>query len=307
MTGAVNEDAIAFLDYIGSIKRTDVSAERVQGFLSEEDFNGVTVELLVEVGSYICVAANLFPGSTKRWNRNQAILGGHLVRLYKLIAALLDQICQHRREVTFIIARLAFECIVNVRYLIKLADDPAVFDSYVAYSLRHEKRLHDRIGDDIKAAGGAELPVHRRMLNSIAKAVAVSGSRLDDLSPSLPRNWANKNLLERARAIGLDETYIGTFGGPSSSVHGNWGDLLEFQLETNHEDRTFRPSLEWRSPRPQIATGVAYLAVSVARDYFRMISDEPVQLLDEKLDGLTDRIRQAAQAHEAFLIKSSAL
>src|SRR3981081_3128103 len=155
-------------------------------FASEEDFNGVTVELLIEVGLYVCVAANLFPGTTRRWNRNQAILGGHLVRLYKLISALLDQICQHRREITFIIARLAFECIVNLRYLVKFADDAGVFDSYVAYSLRQEKRLHDKINNEIVKNGGARSPVQTRMLNSIAKAVKASGVRIEDLSRSRP-------------------------------------------------------------------------------------------------------------------------
>src|SRR5712671_4075241 len=84
-----------------------------------------------------------------------------------LISALLDQICQHRREITFIIARLAFECIVNLRYLVKFADDAGVCDSYVAYSLRQEKRLHDRINNEIVKNGGARSPVQTRMLNSI--------------------------------------------------------------------------------------------------------------------------------------------
>lgn len=303
----MSENAIAFLNQIDSIKSTDVSSERTDAFESEEDFNGVTVELLIEVGSYICVAANLYPAETRRWDRNQAILGGHLVRLYKLISSLLDQICQHRREITFIIARLAFECIVNLRYLIKFASDPAVFDSYVAYSLRHEKRLHDKIEKDISANGNTKLPVHTRMLNSIAKAVAASGVRMEDLSPSRPKNWADKNLSERAQAVGLDEGYVGTFGGPSASVHGDWGDLLQFQLETNHEDRTFKPNLKWSYPRPQIGTGIAFLAVQAARDYFDLIGDGPLELLTEKFDALSDRIRQAAAAHEAFLINSGAL
>jgi hypothetical protein len=105
----------------------------------------------------------------------------------------------------------------------------------------------------------------------------------------------------------LDDGYLGTFGGPSSSVHGNWGDLLEFQLDTNHEDGTFKPSFDWRNPRPQIATGVAFLAVEAARDYFNLIGDVPLAFLNEKFDALSDRIRQAAQAHESFLIKSRAL
>src|SRR5437899_902734 len=137
-----DENAVAFLRQLDAIKAADVGHERLHSFESEEDFNGLSVELLIEVGSYICVAANLYPRTARRWHRNESVLGGHVVRLYKLISALLDQICQHRREITFIIARLAFECIVNLRYLVKFADDAGVCDSYVAYSLRQEKRLH---------------------------------------------------------------------------------------------------------------------------------------------------------------------
>jgi hypothetical protein len=199
MSDGANQNAIAFLAQIDSIKRADVSPARLETFTSEEDFNGLSVELLIEVGSYICVAGNLFPSANHFWNRNQAILGGHLVRLYKLISALLDQICQHRREITFIIARLAFECIVNLRYLIKFADDSTVFDSYVAYSLRQEKRLHDKIHEHINANGGEILPVQDRMVDSITKAVKASGLRLDALSVSRPKNWADKNIFERAK------------------------------------------------------------------------------------------------------------
>lgn len=301
-----DESARAFIEQIDSIKIADVSAERLEAFTCEDDFNGLTVELLIEVGCFICVAGNLMPAATGRWTRNQAVLGGHLVRLYKLISALLDQICQHRQEIIYVLARLAFECIVNLRYLIKFADDPKVFDSFVTYSLRQEKKLHDRIQNDIQL-GGKVLPVHTRMLNSIAKAVKASGARIEELSSSHPRNWANKNLFERAQAIGLDESYIGTFGGPSSSVHGNWGDLLTFQLQTNHSEGTFTPHFEWWNPRPQIATGVAFLAVAAARDYFNFMGEGPVEFMDERFDELSDRIRAAAKAHESFLIKSRAL
>src|SRR4051812_29047199 len=203
------ENASAFLAQLDDIKPTDVSAGRTKEFTSEEDFNGLSVELLIEVGSYVCVAGNLLPADSHGWDRNQAILGGHLVRLYKLISALLDQICQHRREITFIIARLAFECIVNIRFLIKFGDE-ATYDSYVRHSLRQEKRLYDRISKEIEGRRGGKLPVEERMLRSIGKAVKASGLSIEDLSPSRPKYWVDKNLYERAEAVGLGTTYIGT-------------------------------------------------------------------------------------------------
>jgi Family of unknown function (DUF5677) len=296
------ENAKAFLEQIDSIKPTDVSLARTDGFTSEDDFNGLAVELLIEVGSLICVAGNLMPANTRRWDRNQAVLGGHLVRLYKLICALLDQICQRRREITFIIARLAFECIVNIRFLIKFGD-AATYDSYVRYSLRQEKRLYERISKESEGRHGEKMPVEERMLASIDRTVKASGLSIEDLSPSRPKDWADKNLYERADAIGLGGTYIGTFGGPSSSVHGNWTDLLEFQLETHHNEGNFSPEFEWHNPRPQIGQTVALLAVDAAREYFAYVGGGPIQFMEDTFANLSNRIREAARAHEAFLNK----
>jgi hypothetical protein len=300
-----DENIDAFLDAFDSIQTTDVSPSRTDAFKSEDDFNALSVELLIEAGSFICVAANLLPQG-RRWSRNEAILGGHIVRLYKLISALLDQTCQRRREMTFIVGRLAFECIVNLRFLLKYADDASVFDSYVAYSMRNERRLQDNIEERISGRDGEVLPVESRMLSSIAKVAKASGLRMEDVSASRPREWADKNIFERAEAVGLGEAYLGAFRGPSGSVHGSWMDLLEFQLETNHDEGTFAPSFEWRNPRPQIAQTIAYLAVKAVRDYFNHLGEGPLGFIDERFDRLSSRILQAARAHEAYLVRSSA-
>jgi hypothetical protein len=296
------DNAESFLKMFDSIKPVDVSAARTDAFKSEDDFNGLAVDLLIEVGSFICVAGNMLPAKTRRWDRNQAILGGHMVRLYKLIGALLDQICQHRREITFILARLAFECIVNIRFLIKFGD-AATYDSYVRYSLKQEKRLYERINTEIEKRGGEKLPVEERMLGSIDKKTKASGHAIGDLSSSRPKNWADKNLYERADAVGLGGTYVGTFGGPSSSVHGDWGDMLEFQLDTHHDDGNFSPNFEWCNPRPQIGQTVAFLAVEAAREYFAFVGEGQIDFIEEKFDDLLNRIRQSMHAHEAFLNK----
>jgi hypothetical protein len=49
--------------------------------------------------------------------RDQATVGGNMVRLYKLLSAFLDQNVQKRFETNTIISRLAFETIVNAQYL----------------------------------------------------------------------------------------------------------------------------------------------------------------------------------------------
>jgi hypothetical protein len=44
------------------------------------------------------------------------------------------------------------------------------------------------------------------MLNSIAKAVKASGARIEDLSPSRPKNWADKNRFERKPSVWMIAT-----------------------------------------------------------------------------------------------------
>ncbi len=92
------------------IERKEIDLDEIRQFSSEDDFIGVSVDLLIEAGSYICIVGNIYPYDTKTWDSSQAVIGGHLVRLYKLVSAMLDQTCQHRREIAFMFSRMAFVC-----------------------------------------------------------------------------------------------------------------------------------------------------------------------------------------------------
>lgn len=278
-----------------AVKSVEVDPSVVRGFKSEHEYIGLGVDLLIEAGSYVCIAGNIVPPAGK-WNRHEAVLVGHLVRLYKLISALLDQTCQHRRETSFIFARLAVECIVNSMFLIK-NDRPEVVQSYIEHSMRHEKRLRDRIRANIAARGGEVWPIEKRMLASIERSAKESGVDLDRIDP--PKNWAGKNLFEKAQDVGLEEAYLGAFAGPSHSVHGNWQDLLEYHLEA--EDDGFSPDFEWHAPRPQSLTTVAHLTVITLREFFSEIIGPAGNAVAEKLPDLYERIQRLAHLHEEFL------
>lgn len=284
---------------LDDIETVPISREKLALLTSEEDFTGLAVELLIETGSFTCVAASILPGDTKCWNRDQAIVGGNVVRLFKLISAILDQTCQHRRETTFIFTRLAFETIVNITYLIEHAS-PKLFDSYVRYSLRHEKKLRDRIRKNLKDRGGEELPIERRMLESIARTEKKSEVSLNDITSSTPKNWGGKNVFERAQEVGLDHAYLAAFGGGSHNVHGNWMDLVEYHLQ--EKDHGFGPQLEWQYPRPQNLYVIASLSVVTIGKYFRYVGGEELaKLVEAKLNYLEERIKQTDAAHEKYV------
>lgn len=286
-------------DGILDIKHVRVDVHVLREFKDEEEFNGLGVDLLIEVGSYTCLVACLLPSDTKCWNRNQAVLGGLLVRLYKLLSALLDQTCQHRRETSFVFARLAFECIINIQYFIAKSSEE-VYEAYIFYSLRHERRLRDKIIENIERRRGESLPIERRMLASIERSAKASGVSLDDVNPARWKKWSDNNVFERADSIGLGEAYLGMFGGPSHTVHGNWQDLLEYHLE--ELDAGFGPELEWHNPRPQLLFAIGIATVDMLKNYLVHFAKEDAGKIILELDDLLERIALSNDEHEQFII-----
>ena len=116
------------------IDRVTVEPTAIAAYSREWDFMILASELLREATSYVCVAACTL-GTAPAWTRDQAAVGGNMVRLSKLLSAFLDQIVQKRNETGTIISRLAFETIVNVRYLIANFS-PEVINSFIRHSLR---------------------------------------------------------------------------------------------------------------------------------------------------------------------------
>jgi hypothetical protein len=283
------------------IKCCTIDKSVIRKFESEDEFMTLTVGLMIEVGQYVCLASCILPGDRKAWSLKEAILGGHLVRLYKLISAVLDQTCQRRRETTVVFGRMAFECIINLKFLLKNASTK-LFESYIHYSLKHEKKLRAAILKNIKARGGETLLIEQRMLNSIDKSFKKSKTSPDQINSKYLKNWGGKNLFDKARDVGLEEAYLAAIGGPSHSVHGNWQELLEYNLKENESG--FVPSLEWHTPRPQLPNALSLLAVNVTIEYLnylRYLSPQKIEDIIEKLEDLGGRIILFDQLHEEFL------
>lgn len=280
------------------IKRVEVSPKELAEFTDEEEFTGLSVDLMIEQGSWTCLAASLLPGDTRKWDRDQAILGGLLVRSYKLSSALLDQTCQHRRETTFVLGRLAVECMINIQYLVS-KDSKEIYQAYVVDSLRHEKKLMDVIRTNIEGRGGDVLPIEARMLGSINKSFRKSGIRPEEVTKEAAKPWKDVNLYERANAVGLGQAYLGLFGGPSHNVHGSWQDLLEYHL--HHDGEGFTPELEWHRPRPQMLFALATIGVTTLQMYLQHFAGDSADAVVRTLEDLRYRIQVADHAHEAFL------
>lgn len=285
------------------IELTAIKPEEIKQFSSEADFIGLSVDLMIETGSYICVVGNLMPNKTRAWDSDQAVLGGHLVRLYKLISAMLDQTCQMRREISFVFARLAFECIINLRFLLKNYGQDVLL-TFKSYSLKHEKKLMNKIEENIKNRNGDILPIENRMIDSISRSFKVSGVKPEDIKPKELKNWGGKNIYEKADDVGLSEAYLAAFGGPSHNVHGNWQDLLEYHLEDT-ENGHFKPDFDWHQPRPQYLNVVAVHSIEALKEYISFLKIDEVSDINDKIKKLQKRVLLLDSLHEEWLAKNA--
>lgn len=299
MSNAADDEDHPVLNAFNDIEKPLVNKEDIAEFADEDDFNRLAVSLLIEAGCYVCIAANTL-GEHEKWDRDTAAIGGNMVRLYKMISGLLDQTAQRRRDTSFIFARLVFETVVTIRYIIKHFS-PHLVASYVKNSFKHEAKLRRKMEQNIAARGGKILPIEDRMMKSIDRAFASAGLGPSDLNGYKERNWGGRNLYEKADDLGMGDAYLGAFSGPSQAVHGAWGDISSHCLQTDG-DELFSPNIEWGYPRPQLLTASANLSLFAVGDYFGFVGGPDLQeAVHEHLSDLATRLNAFDEAHEGYL------
>ncbi len=298
-----NNDEPVGLDEVKP-EKVKVDAEEVKRFTSEGQFMSLAIELLKEVAITTSILGCTIPfdlqGKRRKWNRNEAILVGHMIRLAKLQSGFLDQVCQNRREIADILFRPLMETLINLRFLLA-QNDSKVFDEYVEYSLRTEKKLLQEIDANI-AKRGSELPIEVRMKKSILRAFGTSGMKPEVVKEKNTKSWGG-SIYQRAKAFNTDEidAYLSLISMPTHATHGNWQELITLHLE--YEQGGFMPKPEWNSYRPQGLFAVALFSAGVNLIYLsKMIPDyhEKKEIADSLKDMIA-RIRLADELHESYL------
>ena len=282
--------------------KTEVNVEKIKKFHSENQFMPLSLELFKEVGIITSILSCTYrldsSNQPRKFNRNEAILGGLMVRINKLQIALLDQICQKRMEIAHILFRCLSESIINLMYLLKRQND-TLFDEFIEYSLREEKRLLNYINENIRSRG-YELPIEKRMKESIKRAFDISGFSSKQVDETKWKPWGEK-IYERAKNIGMEKEYLPIFGLPSHSVHGNWQDLITYHL--HYKDGKFLADTNWGHPRPHILFVAALFSAEINKLYLdELIPDclDKHKIID-LLNDLIERVRIAVALHEQYL------
>jgi hypothetical protein len=288
-------------ELLSSIERVPVDRDALASTEDSHEHRAVAHGLLRETAQLVALAAGIIVGERPAWTRNEAILGGHLVRMAKLLRWVLEEIGRDRQDLLFMALRATGECIINFRYLLRHGSDE-LFDSYVHESLQSDFQLEDLINRNVAARGGETIPIERRMLASIERDRRTAGVTREAIPTKRIRNLGGKNVFERARDLGAESMYYPVFAGPSRMVHGGWKDLTMHHLDAS-DDGTFVPRMEGRTPSIQPLYALGVLTSEALEEYVHEVSHPELAPVMKRVHEVFDRLVIADALHEEFLVR----
>lgn len=289
------------MDELKDLKPTYRNCE-IASFDNENDFMDTYVELLKQSMEllYRIVGFKYFDidDSPKVINKEDAVLGGNLIRLIKLNTSFLQNICEGKLEICYIINRCIAETTVNIKYIL-IEGEERVKRNYIKNSLITEKELWEVILFNVKDRGGDKLPIEQRMQQSIQNSFDNSDFDIDEVKRS--SKW--KSIKSRADAVAVEMFYSVFYGISSHSSHGNWQDILFNNLEK--VDNGFKLNLKWQRLRPQIIDGsiIFNLGIVSLFNNKELKDDNNYDVLKEKHEALFEYHNYLRENHEKWLNK----
>jgi len=276
------------------------SKQEIKNFKNEFIFTEAFVELLKQTITllYLIVDEKYCDenGDPKKITKNEAIIGGNLTRIIKLNTSLLQNICDRKLEICYILHRCLLETSINIQYMLLEGEDN-VLRNYIKYSLITEKGLWNTIKDNIKERGGDILDIEVRMNKSIEKSFDSSDFDLNDINRS--SKW--KSLSKRSDIVGGEMLYNVLYGISSHSIHGNWQDILFNNLEK--VEGGFKLNLEWNEPKPQIMETSILFNLIIVKLFVEKEFTEKKELFLHKVKLLLNYFENLRNEHEKFIGK----
>jgi len=274
------------------------SKNELAKFENEFDFMNAYVEFLKQTITIlnIIVQTVYFDKEKKpiKLSRNEAIIAGNLSRLIKLNTSFLQNVCEHKFEISSIVSRSLAETGINLLYMIQEGEEN-VLRNYVKHSLITEKKLLDIIKSNIEARGGETWNIEKRMESSINKTFEKSDFDLDEVNRS--SKW--KSIAQRAESV-VGEMFYGVYYGINShTVHGNWQDLYFNHLH-RHEDG-FTINLEWNSAKPQVFESNIIFNLLITKSFVTKEKFENITEYTKTIDLFNEYLSDLIRYHEAFL------
>jgi hypothetical protein len=274
--------------------------DQIKDFKSNGEFMDASVELLKQTIELIYFVVGLKycdeNGQPVTISKDDAVVAGNLVRLIKLNTSFLQNICEGKLEIGSLLNRCIAETQINVKYML-IEGEERVRRNYIKYSLITEKELWNTICDNISKRNGDVLPIEDRMQISIKNSFDKSDFDLDEVKHS--SKW--KSVASRAELVAGDIFYDIFYGISSHSVHGNWQDILIYNLEKTEDG--FKIKLDWHDSKPQIIDGPIILNLDIVDIFLdkELKTYSNFDILKGKIQLLNDYQIKLTDYHEKYL------
>ena len=275
--------ALAALD----LPRLSESAESLRAASKDRSpFDVTGWELIARAGmtgeKVIAATGRLPNGSYRALSLDEALNGGLLVRLTKLLRALFDA-TQSDSEAHQILARCVGETAVNLRWLLSVGK-PKHYKRYRAEAfvalLRIAEQVDEDAGDPVLRGAGD------RVTDILARELRDAGLDKADV-PRRTGQWAGtlRQRFEQLEETGLYDAFFATH---SDYVHGSWHELRTFHLQS--VEGGYALDLTYGGLTPSAMYETARLVLQAVDNY---VDRMPVAGLD--LEALRDVIQGTIQ------------
>jgi hypothetical protein len=269
-----------------------------------KSYTKVAFELYKETASVSVFVSHLFESYGDKngyLERNQALCAGLIIRIAKLMKSvlnlLIDRVSEHG-ETIITINRCIIESAVKLKFFCEKATEQD-FDNFVKSSLKPEKEAYQNIKDKIQERG-EELPIEKRMLDSIERTFKRSGYSIDDLN----QISGFKNYKDILIDLGMESAYPFIQGIGSHSIHGDWVEILLHNIKD--VEGGFVPKPESLAPNSKVICPINELILnsitSYLHKYFSHHSDV-VSIISARIDDLRERNLRVDKLHEDSLNK----
>jgi hypothetical protein len=276
------------------------SKKEIENFENENSFMDGYVELLKQTIEllYLIVGKRYCDenGEPKRITKDEAVVGGNITRLIKLNTSFLQNICERKLEICYILNRCIAETTINLQFML-LESEENVLRNYIKYSLITEKELWNTIKENIKKRNGDTLDIEIRMQKSIENSFDKSDFELEEVNRS--SKW--KSIAKRANLVAGEMFYNVFYGLSSHSVHGNWQDILLNNLEKDGDG--FKINLKWNETRPQIMDTVIFFNLVLVKTFIEKKYPNKNEKYLEKISELFSYHNNLRIEHEKLISK----
>lgn len=282
------------------------SEEEISKFSDENYFMDAHVELLkdsIECLWYIVYLKYFEKNDTpKIIEKDDAVVGGNLIRLIKLNTSLLQNVCERKTEICLILNRCLAETAINLKYLL-MEDEERVKRNYIKYSLITEKELWEVIKSNIEERPEEIWNIEKRMQKSIQNSFDKSDFELEDINRS--SKW--KSIKSRANAVAGEMFYNVYYGIGSHSIHGNWQDILVNNLD--RVENSFKLHIDWQPPKSQLMDLAIIFNLDILKLFIQkeLVNDDDTKILDKNHNILLEYSKTLLEYHEKMLEKQNGL